>query len=71
MTSQPITLAAVRATRERCARMGLSPQRTRLATLTAIRAMNAGASPARAYADACAVIREGQRSSGPSPRGAA
>lgn len=72
MTSQPITLAAVRATRERCARLGLSPQRTRLATLTAIRAMDAGASPARAYADACSSIRESApRSNGQPPRGAA
>lgn len=71
MTSQPITLAAVRATRERCARLGLSPQRTRLATLTAIRAMDAGASPARAYADACTAIRDAQRHNGQPPRGAA
>ena len=71
MTSQPITLAAVRATRERCARLGLSPQHTRLATLTAIRAMDTGASPARAYADACAAIRDAQRHNGQPPRGAA
>ena len=72
MTGYPIILSAVAATRERCKALGLSPQHTRLATLTAIRAMDAGASPARAYADACSAIRESApRSNGQPPRGAA
>jgi hypothetical protein len=69
VTTHPITLAAVRATVIRCQRLGLSAQRKRDAMVTAIRAMQDGASPARAYADACAVIRDCQANHG--PRGAA
>ncbi|HAI59233.1 MAG TPA: hypothetical protein DCM32_05085 [Xanthomonadaceae bacterium] len=71
MTGQPINLAAVRAVQERCARLHLTAQASRAAKLAAIRAMDAGASAAHAYAAACDTIRSATRASGFDPRGAA
>ena len=76
MTSQPIFLPSYRETKRaamhRCERLGLSRERADKVTRVIVRAMDAGASPARAYADACTAIRESApRSNGQPPRGAA
>lgn len=75
MTSQPIFLPSYRETKRaamhRCERLGLSRERADKVTRVIVRAMDAGASPARAYADACSAIRDAQRHNGQPPRGAA
>lgn len=75
MTSQPIFLPSYRETKRaamhRCERLGLSRERANSVTRVIVRSMDAGASAARAYADACSAIRDAQRHNGQPPRGAA
>lgn len=69
-TLHPITLSAMAAIKARCQRIGASPQLARTALIAAARAMEEGASPARAYAVACITLRT-TRHGVHDPRGAA